>query len=187
MIKDAALAERLGVSITPVREAVVQLTAEGLVDALPNRSKRIASLSRQNALQLLEVARILVRAGFEWGLPHLSEEDRECLRDAHGAFQEAAERGLKSAAAAASIQFKMIVIEASGNDELASLVSKQLVRLRVLLLKYSTSDELELDVVSKCYKDVLRFIESGDLDAASECIAELFRDVSEILSSSKYE
>ncbi len=41
VLKDAELASRLGLSITPVREALAQLAAEGLIDMPPNRPKRV--------------------------------------------------------------------------------------------------------------------------------------------------
>jgi len=51
VLKDAEVAARLGVSITPVREAIGQLAAEGLVDIAPNRT-RTSPTSPRDALEL---------------------------------------------------------------------------------------------------------------------------------------
>ena len=44
VLKDAEIAARFGVSITPIREAIAQLAAEGLIDIAPNRTRRVTQL-----------------------------------------------------------------------------------------------------------------------------------------------
>ena len=71
VVKDAEVAARLGVSITPVREAIAQLAAEGLIDIAPNRTRRVTHVTQKNALELIDVIGVLASAGVEWGgQPH---------------------------------------------------------------------------------------------------------------------
>ncbi len=55
VVKDAELAARMGVSITPVREAIAQLSAQGLIDIAPNRTRRVTSVTEHNALELIDL------------------------------------------------------------------------------------------------------------------------------------
>lgn len=54
-----ALAERFGVSATPVREAMQQLAAEGVVEVVPNRGFRVCAQSPREAAELAEVRALL--------------------------------------------------------------------------------------------------------------------------------
>src|SRR3954471_18611728 len=77
LIKDAELAARLGVSITPVREAIAQLSVEGLIDIAPNRARHVTQVTQKNALELVDVMGVLACAGFEWGVENLTENNIE--------------------------------------------------------------------------------------------------------------
>src|SRR3954466_1295363 len=68
LIKDAELAARLGVSITPVREAIAQLSVEGLIDIAPNRARHVTQVTQKSALELIDVMTILTCAAFETGV-----------------------------------------------------------------------------------------------------------------------
>src|ERR1700754_105858 len=72
VVKDAEVATRLGVSITPVREAIAQLAAEGLIDIAPNRTRRVTHVTQKNALELIDVMGVLASAGVEWGVDNLT-------------------------------------------------------------------------------------------------------------------
>jgi len=74
LLKDAGLAARLGMSITPVREAITQLAAEGLVDISPNRTRKVAGFTLKSALDLVDVMELLACAGFTAGAENLTDE-----------------------------------------------------------------------------------------------------------------
>jgi DNA-binding GntR family transcriptional regulator len=58
-VPERALCERFNVSRTPLREALKVLAAEGLVDLLPNRGARVATLNDEHLLHLFEVIAVL--------------------------------------------------------------------------------------------------------------------------------
>src|SRR3954452_6659707 len=92
VIKDAEAAARLGVSITPMREAIAPLAAEGLIDLAPNRPRRVTQITQKNALELVDVMAVLACAGFEWGAPNLTDEHLAKMRVRLDEFVEALRR-----------------------------------------------------------------------------------------------
>lgn len=64
-IRDAELAKRLGVSITPIRESVAVLISEGLVEVLPNKRRCVVVLTQKRAQELMDVLGVMVSAGLE--------------------------------------------------------------------------------------------------------------------------
>ncbi|GAB3190460.1 GntR family transcriptional regulator [Nesterenkonia suensis] len=64
-LRDAELAARLGVSITPVRESVATLMAEGLVEALPNKRRRVAVLTQRQAEELSDLLGMFLTSAVE--------------------------------------------------------------------------------------------------------------------------
>lgn len=62
-IRDAEIAERLGVSITPVRESVAVLISEGFVDVLPNKRRKVMTLTQHQAEELMDALGALLSIG----------------------------------------------------------------------------------------------------------------------------
>jgi DNA-binding GntR family transcriptional regulator len=133
LIKDAELAARLGVSITPVREAIAQLSVEGLIDIAPNRTRHVTRLTQKNALELIDVMSVLACAGFEWGIDNLTATHFDLMRHRQREFEAALRDGNVLAAGAAGADFSTIVIMASGNRELQPMVDLVVARtMRIL-------------------------------------------------------
>src|ERR1044071_1890206 len=88
LINDAPAAARLGVSITPVREAIAQLSVEGLIDIAPNRTRHVTKVTQKNALELVDVMSVLACAGFEWGVDNLTDTHIGLLRQRQKEFVE---------------------------------------------------------------------------------------------------
>jgi len=164
VVKDAELAERLGVSITPVREAIAQLAAEGLIDLSPNRTRRVTSVSQKNALELTDVMGVLACAGVEWGVPHLTADDLAMLAQRLEQMRASLRSGDIRAAAAAGTEFSTIMISASGNRELQAHVDLVVTRMRRLLVLTPESNYWR--PWTGGYAEVLAHLEHGDQRAA---------------------
>lgn len=177
VLKDAELARRLGVSITPVREAVAQLTTEGLVDLAPNRVRRVSAITRKNALDLLDVMGVLACAGVERGVPHLTDADIARMRVRLEESDAALRRGDTTVAGVAGADVSTIMISASGNPELQAHVDLTVTRtLRLLAL--AADDDL-WRVWRDGYREVIDLLEHDRRDQAVERYRRIFDDARE--------
>ena len=174
LIKDAELAARLGVSITPVREAIAQLSVEGLIDIAPNRTRHVTKMTQKNALELIDVMGVLACAGFEWGVENLTSTHLDLMRQRQKEFVEGLRTGNVLAAGAAGADFSTIVILASGNRELQSMVD--LVVARTLRILAMGAESNLWDVWITGHDEVLALVEAGDTTRALERYRRIYAD-----------
>lgn len=174
VIKDAELAARLGVSITPVREAITQLGAEGLIDIAPNRARKVTSVTQKNALELIDVMALLACAGFEWGVENLTDEQIATLRVRLTEFAEGLRQGNLTASGAAGADLSAVVILASGNRELQTHVD--LVVARTLRVQAIAGNRASWDLWLVGYREVVELLERGDRAPAVERYRQIYRD-----------
>jgi DNA-binding GntR family transcriptional regulator len=166
ILKDAELASRLGLSITPVREALALLAAEGFIDMPPNRPKRVAPLTRRKTRELLAIFRVLALAGYEWGFPRLSQNDIEEMHAANKALATALSQGDTRAAHRASRMFSDSIMRASGNRELRRMLSSSFSWLeRLAMLCFSQNFA---DLGFEINQEILAAVERGELSSALE-------------------
>jgi DNA-binding GntR family transcriptional regulator len=160
VIKDAELAERLGTSITPVREALAQLAAQGLVEMPPNRTKRVAALSRQSAVELCEAMQLLSVALFERGAARLTRHDLLTMRDALHEYVAAGEHHDVALLMRTGRIFTDVVILAGGNQEIRRMLAMILARFELLLTICHREGLLDYDLETNTA--ILAALEHGD-------------------------
>ncbi len=174
VVKDAEVAARLGVSITPIREAIAQLAAEGLIDLAPNRPRRVTQITQKNALELIDVMAVLACAGFEWGAPNLTDEQLAKMRVRLDEFVDALRRGDVTSAGASGSDFSTIAILASGNRELQTHVDLVVARTLRLLALTADSDVWELWI--RGYRETLELLEKDDRAGAVERYRQIYTE-----------
>ena len=107
-LRAEALAQRFGTSRTPIREALLQLEAQGLVDVEPNRGAVVRSFDRDDLSDLYQLRALLEPRAAALATPRISEQDIEALR----ALCEAEDH------MAANEAFHRIILEAAGSPRL---------------------------------------------------------------------
>lgn len=117
------LAEQLGVSRNPVREALRALEGTGLVEVVPRRGAYVSRLEPERAKQLLELRSLLEAYAAEQAAAHRTDEQlkamRECLADGRAATAE----GDLVRAASHHRLFHILVEQAADNEFLETVVA----------------------------------------------------------------
>jgi DNA-binding GntR family transcriptional regulator len=113
------LAEKFGVSRTPVREALRRLAGEGLVEGYSNRGFRVVDLGLEEVMRRLEVRAILEPGIARLAAKRRAEEDLKNLERAI-TREERAKNGV--AAHDASREFHILLARATGNVEMVRAI-----------------------------------------------------------------
>lgn len=132
------LANKLGVSRTPIREAIRKLELEGLVTMIPRRGAEVAQITGKSLQDVLEVRRSLDALCAELACERISDEDIERLEVACKEFEEATKKGDMRAIASADVSLHDIIVQATGNKRLVQLVNnlaEQMYRYRFEYIK----------------------------------------------------
>ncbi|MFJ4978264.1 GntR family transcriptional regulator [Streptomyces coeruleorubidus] len=138
-VKDSELAERLGLSRTPVREALARLADSGLVEAKPGVYTRITTLNRRDVEKTLAVLRSLDQLAVETAVPVMTEQDLQDMRQANRDFERAVAANDTEAALAADDRFHAVPIAAADNPVLSRIVEQLHPQIhRILYRKFST-------------------------------------------------
>ncbi len=88
-VNESELTERFGISRTPLREAIKILATEGLLELLPNRGARVASISRTELEEMIEIIAGLEATACDCACRVITDAEIEAIADKHAAMVEA--------------------------------------------------------------------------------------------------
>ena len=180
------LANKLGVSRTPIREAIRKLELEGLVTMIPRRGAEVAQITEKSMNDVLEVRRALDALCVELACDRISQEELQHLKKACDTFEEAVKTKDVKQIAQADVALHDIIVEATGNQRLIQLVnnlSEQMYRYRVEYLKNNEvyeqlleEHEFLIQAVIKHDKAQAKDIICRHIDNQEKAIAEFIRN-----------
>lgn len=166
-LMEIALAERLGVSRTPIREAMRKLELEGLVVMIPRRGAQVANITEKDLNDVLEVRIALETMAIEKACKRMTQEQMEKLLAAERTFERTMKDGNLVRLAEADVEFHEIIYQASDNRRLIQVLNnlrEQIYRYRVEYLK----DEETRNVLVKEHKELYQAILDRDVARAQE-------------------
>jgi DNA-binding GntR family transcriptional regulator len=131
-LRDAELAEWLGLSRTPIREAVARLEEYGLVETKPNSYTRVTPLSARDARDAFTVYAALEALAASLAVPRLTGDDLKTMRAANGDFADALAAADVDAAVSADDRFHGVLVQAAANGEIARSLERLLPKIRRL-------------------------------------------------------
>jgi DNA-binding GntR family transcriptional regulator len=163
-----ALAERFQVSATPVREAMLDLVNEGMVEPVRNRGFRVVEVSEADLDQISQI-RLLVEVPTMGQVAKLLTPEKVAeLNELGAAIEDAAERGDLINYLDCDRKFHAQLIAAMANPRLTDLVDRLRRQARLFGLQ-ELSDNGKLVASAQEHRALLRVLQSGDV-AASEAL-----------------
>lgn len=166
-IREQEVSAGLGVSRTPVREALGRLSSEGFAERIPHRGFRVPAESIDDLLELYPIVATLEVLAAEESLGRMGAEDLRRLRAIQDSFREAVARDDPAAGIDANREFHQRLTAYTRNRKLLDLLDElrsQVVRLE--LWSFAHISQREESVTQ--HDEILDAMEARDLARALE-------------------
>jgi len=166
------LCTQLGISRTPVREALLELQAEGYVSILRGRGIEVVPITRKQAKDIIEMRRIVEAAGSELAAERASPFHINCLYANLEAMKQNINLDTNHLLYQHDRKFHGMIFEASGNSKLLETSEN----LRDLFLRFETltafqNEEYRMEIVNEHWK-LYESIQHHDPEAARRSMLE---------------
>jgi DNA-binding GntR family transcriptional regulator len=171
VLSERKISEELGVSKSPVREALAQLRDEGLVHIEPQKGARVFTLSEDEVIQICDFRQAIESASFELAL----QRDPTCLaKDMDKVVRKMAAKKAaddEDAYIALDNEFHQLIFEHAGNDYLTASYTRyvgKIAALRKLLSQLPRHTDLSFDE----HRAIAEAVRKGDLMEIKALLAE---------------
>ena len=186
-ISELQLAKDLGSSRTPVREAMNQLAAEGMLEQAPGGGMLVAHIKREDIIELYELREALeVYAVARVAAVPLSAEDRLRLQesvDGIGLLQKELAKSKKSALNDTQMEhflsydlgFHALLMSMTHNSRLQKIINDTRLLISVFAIRRRGHDLATLKSIQQYHQSILDAVVLGKLDAAMTALSEHIR------------
>lgn len=164
------LANKLGVSRTPIREAIRQLELEGLVIMVPRKGAQVASITEKSMSDVLEVRLALEKLAVELASNRINSEQKEELKAAMLLFEEKVSSGDVSEIAKADVAFHDKIFEVTGNMRLGQIVNNLAEQMYRYRFEYIKEEEGHNRLIEE-HRCIYESIASGNVADATGAIS----------------
>lgn len=182
-ISELSLAKELGISRTPIREAVRKLVADGLVELIPNRGAVVAQLGRSDIVELFELREALeVYAVRKVASAGLRDDDAARLREMveqplllKAELDRSGETYLNGAQMgrfmASDMAFHTLLLHVAGNRRIVKVVSDTRLLIRIFEFPHAGHTAAQLEQIHAQHAGILESILQRDLVGVAERIS----------------
>ena len=183
------LADKLGVSRTPVREALRMLEQENLVLLIPRKGAQVLSISAEDIKNIMEIRSSLEVLAMKHACKNMSPEKIQELKRLNVMFEEAFEKAAElhdyQEVADIDVQFHNIIIESANNDMLCLLINNIRTRAYRYRMAYLEIHETKQAVINH-HRKIVAAIENHTEEQGVKIMAEhIEHQMLEILKSLK--
>ena len=176
-LRDGDLADQLGLSKAPVREALRRLTEEGLVDSKPQSYTRVSDVMSRDVLDAREIVRVLHEFAVRQAVPRCRPADVAAMRAANDRFAAAIQAGDIAAAVKADDELHDIPVRLAGNTAVAATLDRYTPLLR-RLEHARFSSALAWNSVER-HTRLIDALEKHDVGTAVDVVSTIWTDLLE--------
>ncbi|ABP67802.1 GntR family transcriptional regulator [Caldicellulosiruptor changbaiensis] len=186
-LMEIKLAEMLGVSRTPIREAIRKLELEGLVVMLPRKGAYVADISKKEIMDVLEIRAALDKLAAGLATQRMTKTEKEELKKVLASFEKNFKLGNIEGMITDDIRLHDIIYIGAKNEKLQHIINnlrEQITRFRIIYLKeiYRKNEKL-LDE----HREIVDAILSGDIEKAQKMAEEHIKNQEmELIKSLKF-
>lgn len=162
------IANQLGVSRTPVREALLQFAADGVVRFERSRGVRILELSAKDIEDIYSLRLLLEVPAAHRAATHMSDADRKVMRKAFAAMSKAREQQDEPLFQRHDLTFHEAVLRGAGNERIVEAVAKT--RSQMHARGVSTTATRTLDEIFAVHERIFTAIEDHDPIGAARAV-----------------
>ncbi|MCI5869038.1 MAG: GntR family transcriptional regulator [Dorea sp.] len=170
-LMEIQLANKLGVSRTPIREAIRKLELEGLVIMIPRKGAEVADITEKSLRDVLEVRKALEELAVQLACDKITQEEIEELKRAAEEFKKILKSRDITEIAEADVRFHDVIFMATDNQKLIQLLNnlrEQMYRFRVEYLK---NEEVYPQLIAE-HEEIIEHIAKKEKDEASGIVCQ---------------
>ena len=179
---EAQLAEKLGVSRGPIRDALMRLEQENLVAHSQRRGRFVLGLSPDDIHEIYSLRRLLETYGVELGLERLSGEYSDRMRELLDEMRTLAVESRFEELAPLDLEFHRSIVASAGNGRLVQMWNTQSSVSRGLIVVGATFAPDTMRLVIGTHEDILDAFAAGDLATAKEAVRGHLTSAEELVS-----
>ncbi len=168
-LDERQLAEDLGISRTPVREALAQLEREGFVRSVPRRGVYVVRKTKREVIELITAWAALESMAARLITEKAGDDEIAALRRMFATFENGALRAHLDEYSEANIEFHQSIIRMSGNSVLIALAENLFTHMRMIRRKTIVEqDRIERSI--RDHMNIIEALEARDTARAEELV-----------------
>ena len=158
------LAEKLGVSRTPVREALRMLELENLVELVPRKGAQVLDMSEKDITNILEVRSALEGLATSLACKKMTKEDLQQLKNMEVDFEKAVADNDVEHFVDIDEDFHDLIFAATENDKLISIFRNLRIQLYRYRMAQAKNNETSMSTIVAHHRSIIRAIENHDAE-----------------------
>jgi DNA-binding GntR family transcriptional regulator len=174
-LDERTLAAQIGVSRTPVREAIIQLVREGLVDYYPYRGHFVKMWTPKEVNDLFEVRKVLEALAVRLAVRKLSQDDLDELREIVNDVQDALRHADIEGFSEADRLFHNTITQKTGNQTLIDALDRLACQIQVIRTIANRAPDLVERMLNE-WPRILAALEARDAECSAQLMLEHIED-----------